>query len=261
MNALVNFKNNPLTMSSREISDLTGKEHFHVRRDIEVMFEALELDASKFGCIYKDTMNRPQTEYLLDQDLTMTLVMGYSTALRYKVAVRWRELESGLASKAIHPSEPEKLQCDLMFLETATKVLRVSESGKLGMLRKVQTQHHIIDMLPSYAIDAPSDAVDGSSRVTYSLTRLLKDHGIEISTTGFNKILQANGFIEQLERASTKKPERVKRFWSITNKGLLYGKNVTSDNSPRETSPHWFASRFNDLLSKLNLSVNQRGAA
>jgi prophage antirepressor-like protein len=156
--------------------------------------------------------------------------------------------------------EPAKLQCDLMFLETAAKVLRVSESGKLGMLRTVQKQHNILNMLPAYAVDAPSDAVDGSSRVTYSLTHLLKTRGICMTTADFNKLLQARGLIEQLERKSTKKPEQLKKFWSITNKGLLYGKNVTSDANQRETAPHWFDSRFNQLLSDLNIKIAEVAA-
>lgn len=88
------------TMSSREIAELTGKLHQHVRRDIEKMMSELAIDASRFGRIYLDSMNREQTEYLLDQDLTMTLVMGYSAPLRYKVAQRWRELEEGKAAPA-----------------------------------------------------------------------------------------------------------------------------------------------------------------
>lgn len=46
---------------------------------------------------------------------------------------------------SVNNIEPAKLQCDLMFLETAAKVLRVSESGKLGMLRTVQKQHNILN--------------------------------------------------------------------------------------------------------------------
>ena len=161
---------------------------------------------------------------------------------------------------SVNNAEPAKLQCDLMFLETAAKVLRVSESGKLGMLRAVQKEHNILNMLPSYAIDAPSDAADGSSRVTYSLTHLLKSRGICMTTADFNKLLQAKGLIEQLERKSTKKPEQVKKFWSVTNKGLLYGKNVTSDANQRETAPHWFDSRFNQLLSDLNIKIAEVAA-
>ena len=53
-------------MSSREISELTGKRHPDVMRDIWVMAEQLELDVSKFACIYRDSQNREQREYLLD---------------------------------------------------------------------------------------------------------------------------------------------------------------------------------------------------
>ena len=34
-------------MSSRQISDLTGKQHGHVKRDIASMFLELEIDLSK----------------------------------------------------------------------------------------------------------------------------------------------------------------------------------------------------------------------
>ena len=82
------------TMSSREIAELTGKEHFHVKRDIEHMLKELGKDASSFGGIYLDSMNRQQTEYRLDRELTQTLITGYSIPLRHKVIQRLNELES-----------------------------------------------------------------------------------------------------------------------------------------------------------------------
>lgn len=87
-----------LTMSSREIAELTGKKHFHVKRDIEKMLGDLAEDASKFGRIYLDSKNRQQTEYALDRELTETLLTGYSAVLRRKVIIRLRELEEQLAS-------------------------------------------------------------------------------------------------------------------------------------------------------------------
>lgn len=84
---------NARTMSSREIAELTGKQHFHVKRDIEVMLEQLEEDASKFGDIYRDAKNRAQTEYHLDRYHTEVLVTGYDVHRRAAVIRRWMELE------------------------------------------------------------------------------------------------------------------------------------------------------------------------
>ena len=75
MNLMIN---QVLAMSSREIATLCDKEHFHVKRDIEVLCEQLEVDISKFGGSYLDRMNRQQTEYLLDKDTCLCLVAGYN---------------------------------------------------------------------------------------------------------------------------------------------------------------------------------------
>lgn len=92
MNNLIDIHN--VTMTSREIADLTGKRHDNVTTDIRNMLKDLELDVSSFGCIYKDSMNRNQTEYRLDRDLTDCLLTGYSAKARMKVIKRWKELES-----------------------------------------------------------------------------------------------------------------------------------------------------------------------
>ena len=93
------------TMSSREISALTGKRHDHVTRDIEKMLAELGEDAPSFGDTYLDSMNRAQTEFHLDRELTETLLTGYSAVLRRKVIARWRELEGKVATHA--PALPQ----------------------------------------------------------------------------------------------------------------------------------------------------------
>lgn len=47
-----------LTMTSREIAELTGKNHADVLRDIRNMLEVLKKDASIFAGIYKDAYGR-----------------------------------------------------------------------------------------------------------------------------------------------------------------------------------------------------------
>ena len=93
MPILPQFAEKQKTMSSRVIADLTEKRHDHVKRDVENMLGQLGLDIPKFGGIYFDTQNRQQTEYLLDEELTMTLVTGYNIVLRNRVIKRWKELE------------------------------------------------------------------------------------------------------------------------------------------------------------------------
>lgn len=81
------------SMSSREISRLTGKQHKNVVRDIRNILDDLNLDRLSFEHTYYDSQNREQTEYLLDEELTITLVTGYSSPLRHAVIQRWRTLE------------------------------------------------------------------------------------------------------------------------------------------------------------------------
>lgn len=93
MNQLIQKSFDTITMSSREIATLCDKRHPDVKRDIEVMTEQLVIDVSKFAHIYLDSMNREQTEYLLDKETCLCLVAGYNAKLRMAIIKRWQELE------------------------------------------------------------------------------------------------------------------------------------------------------------------------
>lgn len=93
--------NNNLTMSSREIADLTKKEHRNVLSDIRNMFIGLEIDSAKFSAQYKDSTGRSLPEFNLDKELTMTLVAGYNVKLRHAIVKRWQELEAKEQKKQI----------------------------------------------------------------------------------------------------------------------------------------------------------------
>lgn len=88
-------------MDSREIAELTGKNHADVCRDIRGMLEKLgEIDQSRFASVYKAGNGEARTCYRLPYRETMILVSGYSVELRAKIIDRWQELEAGVKAIA-----------------------------------------------------------------------------------------------------------------------------------------------------------------
>ncbi|WP_322996985.1 phage regulatory protein/antirepressor Ant [Castellaniella sp.] len=83
----------PLTMSSREIAELTGKLHKNVVRDIEAMLNGLNSEPVDFEAKYQDAKGEWRKEYRLPKRETMIIVSGYSIPLRAAIVDRWQELE------------------------------------------------------------------------------------------------------------------------------------------------------------------------
>jgi len=100
------FNSDSLTMSSREIAELTGKRHDHVMRDIRKMLDELGEAHPKFGGSYQDSTGRTLPCFNLDRNLTDCLLTGYSAKARMKVIKRWRELESQQAPALPDFSDP-----------------------------------------------------------------------------------------------------------------------------------------------------------
>lgn len=243
------LSSNEVTMSSREIADLTGKQHQHVKRDIETMCEALEIDASIFGHTYRDSQNRDQSEYLLDRYHTEVLVTGYDVKRRAAVIKRWYDLESG---KAAPVAQQPNIPATTALCELAISVLRPSESGKVVMLRKAgQAIGADTSFLPDYTEDSAPGHVGAMD--TASATQLLRDHKVPMGAVKFNLALEQVGIIERRTRRTT--DGGIKAFWCITEKGQEYGKNIVSPQSPRETQPHYYRDRFIDLLAVVGLDA------
>lgn len=187
------------TMSSRVIADLTEKRHDHVKRDVENMLGQLGLDIPKFGGIYFDAQNRQQTEYLLDEELTMTLVTGYNIVLRNRVIKRWKELElqASLPSYAIDdPIErakkwiEEEKQKQLAIQERDHAIATKAEIGsrreatamgrlsaKVKEVEKLKTQ---LDSSTGFATIKKIQSLTGGTYDTYELRRYSKTNRLEI---------------------------------------------------------------------------------
>ena len=123
MNQLIEM-NIQMTMSTKEISDLTGKRHDNVMADARKMLG--EIGSPEISGGYLDKQDRTQPCLMLSKDETMCLVAGYSTELRFRIVKRWRELEE--AQKPVELSRLEILQ---MALESERA--RIDVEAKLAI--------------------------------------------------------------------------------------------------------------------------------
>ncbi|AHE72761.1 hypothetical protein M942_08425 [Enterobacter ludwigii] len=130
-------------MSSRSISEMTGKDHGSiVIRDIKNMIEQLGIypanlqvsESNEFFFKMKTYKGREVIdEILLDQDLSTTLVTGYSVQDRYKIVKRWSDLESGKATPLIAAQQPTDQAPDLFLLARVVSEAAVSAAMKAVM--------------------------------------------------------------------------------------------------------------------------------
>lgn len=98
------------TMDSREIAELTGKEHRNVMADIRDQLGELEGGVLRFQHTYKNEQNGQEYPcFKLPYRETMILVSGYSVDLRARIIDRWMELERASAP-AIPKTFAEALQ-------------------------------------------------------------------------------------------------------------------------------------------------------
>ncbi|EPF3312544.1 Rha family transcriptional regulator [Escherichia coli] len=182
--SLVVDNTKPLTMSTLQIAELTGKNHFDVMRDCRRMVDSIRKgsklvggDDSNFAGIgfykestYKDSLNRNKPMYELDEDLCNTLVMGYDAPLRFKIAKEWRLMKEGNQKPAI--------------VEDMNNPAYIAEMFERGA-RLARENQRLIDLHIRRAIDG------------HSLTRLL---GEKRGSTKVQRILKGLCEAKHIER-------------------------------------------------------------
>ena len=247
MNIQIFDANNVLTMSSLEIAELTGKQHKHVIRDIRNMLNQLEIQSAQFWADYKDSKGRTYQCYHLPKDETICLIAGYNAQVRMRIIKRWQELEQGLAVP-VNQSNVTPIEHAKHYIDAAgamCDVLRLSNSSRTAVVRDVVSPWPILaNAVPAYAIDAPSDSVTGSSEVTLPITEIVR--GLT-SAVKANVALEKAGLIIACYRNRPNGEQS--KFWSVTEEGLKYGKNQTHERNQRETQPHWYVSKADEIVA------------
>lgn len=148
-------------MTSREIAELTGKEHKSVMRDIRNLEEQMrEFGGYNFVLSsYTSEQNKELPMYQLDKKACLLLASGYNVVLRAKIIDRWEELE--LQHRQSAPALPQT------YLE-ALKALVASEEARIKAEKKNAVLMHV--------------------RNTYTATEIAKELGMP-SASALNKAL------------------------------------------------------------------------
>lgn len=84
-----------------------------------------------------------------------------------------------------------------------------------------------------------------------SLTKLLKEHNVELSAVKANKLMLKIGLLEEATRESSTRPGVIKKYKVLSEKGLDYGVNEENPQSPDQTSPYYYKDSFADLARML----------
>lgn len=216
----------------------------------ELAGEAYEIFVSlKFG--------KESETIKLTADQCMLISMRESKAVRRKVLEKLKEKTS---PSLVSLPQVEHLAPVLSAVEIAARILNVSESGKLHMVGTAMQRYGVdpSGLIPVYAIDSAPDVTSGSSMVTKSLSDLLKEFSIGFSARTINPLLEEAGIIRREYRTSSSGQQ--KGFWSITEDGLKYGKNVTSASNQKETQPHYYVGSFQELMGLVMAKEHRDGA-
>lgn len=131
MNELMNSNQEP-TMSSREIADLTGKQHKDVMADIRNMCKQLDIQSADFSADYTDSRGRSQPCFKLDRYHTEVLVTGYDVKRRAAVIKRWYDLETGKAQPVATVKDPQ-LAAMVTMLTQLDAVKQEQEAQRLEL--------------------------------------------------------------------------------------------------------------------------------
>jgi len=120
---------NELTMSSREIAELCGKEHKNVMADIREISDQIGRLIFEQSS-YINSQNKTQPMYLLNKKNTLLLVSGYSVILRQKIIDRLEELENQQSK----PTLPQT------YVEALTQLLAVAKENEALQIENKQVK-------------------------------------------------------------------------------------------------------------------------
>ncbi len=236
MSKLIEIINDQPMTTSIVVAEQFDREHKNVLASIKNLIDNKTIGGLDFKLTYyTDKSNRQSKMYELSE-------RGFLIAMPFIGGSKAEQGQAKLVDAFLDSHKQPIVETpptlpELQIAEAAARMMRLSDTSKIRMLTTIAEDRGVSSrFLPQYT----------DEKLTKAIGDLLRDHDVELSAIATNKILLKVGILEELERRSSKgKP---KKFKSITEAGLKYGKNETSPQSPNETQPRYYVETFPELL-------------
>ncbi len=134
----------------------------------------------------------------------------------------------------VEAAKPVTIRDKMAVATWLIKTLNLNDNSKLKLAKTIADP-----------LGLPTPEYTESKDQLLSATELLKRCGSKLSAQAFNAKMLAKGFLTTLQRQSHR---GMKKFKSLTAKGLEFGENQVSPNNPKETQPLYYVGKFDELL-------------
>lgn len=221
------------TMSSREIAELTGKQHKHVLTDcdnLNIHYQSLSM-AEISAVNYKAENGQFYREFLLTRMQTIDLMTGYNIELRIKINRRWEELEQSNYFKA-----PSTLKEALILALTQQE--------------QIEAQQATIKELSPKALFADAVSASHNTLLIGELAKILKQNGIDIGQNRLFAWLRDNGYLIKRRGSDYNMPTQISmeiQLFEIKETTIVHNDGHTTINkTPKVTGKgqQYFINRF-----------------
>lgn len=232
-------------ITSLEIATMTNKLHKNVMQSIRKMEAAwVKVNGLGFKLVnYQDQKGETRPCYSLTKRESLYIATKFNDEARAKLILRWEELEIKHREQAQAKMQAEQMKPQQSFLQDKLTVanwvmdsLRYSDAARLQLVSQIAEPYGV--PVPDY-VHAPNGA-------SHAVSELLKEHGVVLSAIKFNKMALAAGLLEEKTRKGTH--GKVHKYYSVTEKGLVYALNDIYKDVPGQTIPKWYDNKFEEVL-------------
>lgn len=232
-------------ITSLEIATMTNKLHKNVMQSIRKMEAAwVKVNGLGFKLVnYQDQKGETRPCYSLTKRESLYIATKFNDEARAKLILRWEELEIKHREQAQAKMQAEQMKPQQSFLQDKLTVanwvmdsLRYSDAARLQLVSQIAEPYGV--PVPDY-VHAPNGA-------SHAVSELLKKRGVVLSAIKFNKMALAAGLLEEKTRKGTH--GKVHKYYSVTEKGLVYALNDIYKDVPGQTIPKWYDNKFEEVL-------------